>query len=306
MEAEGVDLQEVSWSRDLLRLNGSGPVVRAVSRLGLAHTACEELASGSLDEVLAAARELDLGGKPFRIRARGLGVDIDTRAVEGAFGGVLGRTGRVNLVQPEMDFRVLADPEFHLGRIVHRVDRGGLESRKVTHRSFSLPISLHPKFCRALVNLARAPAGGTVADPFCGTGGILLEASRLGMRALGGDVRRAMVLGARRSLRDLGVSPEYVVADAGAAPWKAGRVDAVATDPPYGRAASTRREAPGQLYDRAFRAMADALSPGRYVAAVLPSEEAVASACAHLELVERHALRVHKSLTRTFCAFLRR
>ncbi len=56
----------------------------------------------------------------------------------------------------------------------HRVARARLEARKVTHRPFSLPISLHPKLARALVNLARVPMGGVLLDPFCGTGGILL------------------------------------------------------------------------------------------------------------------------------------
>src|SRR5438046_10683807 len=75
-----------------------------------------------------------------------------------------------------MDYRLLVGYEFFLGRVVHRIDRARLEATKVAHRPFSLPISLHPKFARALLNLSRVPMAGFVRDPFCGTGGLLLEA----------------------------------------------------------------------------------------------------------------------------------
>ena len=164
----------------------------------------------------------------------------------------------------------------------------------MTYRSFRLPISLHPKLARALVNLSRVPTGGILADPFCGTGGIILEAARLGLRPLASDVRRKMVVGTRRSLRDLAAESAYLVADAGRGPWKAGRLDGFAADPPYGRASSSRGEPVLELYDRAFRSFADALSPGRFVAIVLPSEEAVKVGQERLELVEGHTMRVQR------------
>src|SRR5207245_1715269 len=83
--------------------------------------------------------------------------------------------------------RVGLGEEFVFGRVLHRVDRSRLEATKVANRPFSLPISLHPKFARALVNLARVPMAGTVLDPFCGTGGVLLEAAELGLRGVGID-----------------------------------------------------------------------------------------------------------------------
>ncbi len=142
-------------------------------------------------------------------------------------------------------------------------------------------------------------------DPFSGTGGIVLEAGAIGMRAVGADVRRTMAVGARGALRRLGASADFVIADAGRGPWKTGSVDGIATDPPYGRAASTKGENPLKLYDRAFSSIAELLPTGAYAAAVLPTEESIDVVGRHLELVERHSLRVHKSLTRTFCAFLK-
>jgi tRNA (guanine10-N2)-dimethyltransferase len=304
-EAEGVEVREASWSSKVLRLDAVGPVPRAAGRLGLAHVVCEELASGSLEDLRDFARSLDLAGRTFRTRARALDVDLDRAAVEGALGADFGKTGRVDLTSPSIDFRVLVGDEFLLGRVLHRVDRHALETRTVTHRSFRLPISLHPKLARALVNLSRVPMGGLLADPFCGTGGILLEAAQIGLRPVAADVRRNMVVGARKSLRALDADSGYLVADAGRGPWKRGRLLGIATDPPYGRASSSRGEPVLDLYDRAFRSFADALPTGRFVAIVLPTDEAVAVGERHLELIERHTMRVHRSLVRNFCVYLR-
>lgn len=304
-EAEGVQLREVSWSSKVLRLNAVGAVARAAARLGLAHVVCEELAHGDLQDLRAFARSVELGGKTFRTRARSFGVGLDRSAVEGPLGADFGKTGRVDLVSPSLDFRVLVGEEFLLGRVLHRVDRHGMETRTVTHRSFRLPISLHPKLARALVNLSRVPTGGLLVDPFCGTGGIVLEAARIGLRPVAADIRRSMLVGARRSLRGLGAESAYLVADAGRGPWRPASLAGIAADPPYGRASSSRGEPVLRLYDRAFRSFAVALPPGRYAAVVLPSDEAVEVGQQHLELIERHTMRVHKSLVRNFCVYLR-
>ena len=302
-EAEGCSIREVAWSSKVLRMEATGPVVRAAARLGLAHVVCEELAHGGFEDIRTFARAYELGGKTFRTRARGLGVDVDTKSLEGALGADFGRAGRVNLRTPSIDFRLLVSDEFLLGRVIQVVDRGGMEARKVTHRSFSLPISLHPKLARALVNLSRVPTGGVLLDPFCGTGGVLLEAARIDLRPVGADLRRTMVLGARKSLRVLSADAAFVTADAGRGPWKRAAIDGIATDPPYGRAASTRGEPPLALYKRAFASFDELLPAKRHVAIVLPNEDAIALACDRWELLERHTMRVHRSLSRSFCVF---
>ena len=140
-------------------------------------------------------------------------------------------------------------------------------------------------------------------DPFCGTGGVLAEAARLGMRAIGGDLLPAMVERSRRALA--AVRGRYEVSVADVAEWSdlRARVDAIATDPPYGRSTTTAHEGLESLYRRAFRMFAAGLPPGGYVAIVLPSDRAIRIGEEFLDLVECHSLRVHRSLTRRFCAF---
>lgn len=304
MASERVDIRQAAFGSRVLRLDASGPVERALLRLGLAHLASEELVAGDFEAIREYARSADLTGRTFRVRARGLDTNVDVGALEGALGADFGRTGRVDLEHPTIDYRLLVGEEFVLGRIVHRIDRSRLEAQKVARRPFSLPISLHPKFARALVNLARVPMGGSVLDPFCGTGGILLEASLLGLRPLGSDRALRMVRGARKSLRHLAADADLIAADAGTPPWRPGSVHGIATDPPYGRAASTRGEPVHQLYRRAFDAFVRLLPPGGHAAVVLPDEKAIRAGEERMDLVEAHAMRVHRSLVRHFCVFV--
>ena len=305
MAAERVDVQRIVMGPQILRLDVVGPFERAIARLGLAHTVSEEIATGDFDWIRKFARETDLNGRTFRVRARGLGVDVDVREVEGALGADFGCTGRVDLEHPNLDFRLLVADEFVLGRVMHRVDRSRFETRKVARRPFSLPISLHPKYARAVVNLARVPMGGSVLDPFSGTGGILLEAAEIGLRAVGTDRSPRMVKGARGMLRQFRLDADVGVADAGCLPIRSATIRGIATDPPYGRAASTEGEPVGHLYERAFDAFAGLLPPGGHAAVVLPNERAIEIGAARLRLLETHALRVHRSLVRHFCVFVK-
>ena len=97
---------------------------------------------------------------------------------------------------------------------------------------------------------------------------------------------------------------EFVVADAGRGPWRAGTILGIATDPPYGRASSTHGEPPLTLYERSFAALDEVLPPRHAVAIILPTEAAVALGQERWTLAERYAMRVHRSLTREFCVFL--
>lgn len=53
------------------------------------------------------------------------------------------------------------------------------EKRKAHLRLYNHPTSLHPRLARCLVNLANAKK---ILDPFCGSGGILIEAGLIGIK----------------------------------------------------------------------------------------------------------------------------
>lgn len=53
--------------------------------------------------------------------------------------------------------------------------------------------TVNPKIARALVNLSGVKDKELFLDPFCGTGGILIEACMVGARIIGADVQDKMV-----------------------------------------------------------------------------------------------------------------
>lgn len=118
--------------------------------------------------------------------------------------------------------------EVWLGEILAETDRSyALHDDKPHRTSASLPSRL----ARALVNLA-GPGVRAVVDPCCGTGSILLEACRLGMRADGGDRNKRMVGMTTQNVRHFGYEARALHCDS-ADLQCAG--DAVVTDLPYGR-----------------------------------------------------------------------
>lgn len=306
LEAERVPIRGVAFAPGLLIVDAVRPPRRALQRVALSRYVERVVKTGPWREVLRAAGRVDLHDGSFRVRAHGPFTPEEKRDLERIVGGALGGTGRVDLERPERDFRLLRYGDgFLLGDVLCEVERSAFEARKVAKRPFSQPISLHPKFARALVNLSRCPIGGTLLDPFCGTGGIALEAGRLGMEVYASDLSEKMVAGTAATLRHYGLRGTTFRADVGEVPRTVRGVDAIATDPPYGRSTTTRGEPLEQLYRRAFETFSRLLRPGGYAAVVLPSERAIRIGEEFLGLEEAHAIRVHKALTRTFCAFLR-
>jgi tRNA (guanine10-N2)-dimethyltransferase len=108
-------------------------------------------------------------------------------------------------------------------------------AREPAERPFYSPGTMTPYMARVFVNLSRASVreGHVILDSFCGAGGFLLEACSVGLRYVGVEVDPKLAEGAARNLVHYGCVPEVVGGDACHIPLD--RVDAIATDPPYGR-----------------------------------------------------------------------
>jgi len=56
------------------------------------------------------------------------------------------------------------------------------------------------RLAKIMINLSQTPAGGTILDPFCGTGVILQEASLMGFKVIGVDIDKDSIKTAQRRL----------------------------------------------------------------------------------------------------------
>jgi tRNA (guanine10-N2)-dimethyltransferase len=148
------------------------------------------------------------------------------------------------------------------------------------------PSMMHPAMARALANISCAR---TIHDPFCGAGGLLLEAGLAGRQVSGADVSPEMIVRTRRNCAEYGLRPALRVADA--TDWLP-RTQSMVTDLPYGK--STRPVALSHLYE-AFLTRA-ARSTRRAVVG-LPT----ALPAPHGWAVRAHLTSyVHKSMTKHF------
>ncbi|MCI4324195.1 MAG: RsmD family RNA methyltransferase [Thermoplasmata archaeon] len=216
--------------------------------------------------------------------------------------------GEIRLRHPDRQFLLLAQgPKVAVLRLVADIDRAAVSARRMPRMPFQRPVSLPPRLARAAVNLSRARAGELVVDPFVGTGAMLLEAAILGARVAGVDRDARMIQGALRNFAAFDQTPVSLAVEdgeAGAARFADHSVDAIVTDPPYGRASSTRGEPPESLARRVLTAWSRTVRPEGRIVIVRPADQPDPLPPPwHCTMSFPH--RVHRSLTREFRVYVR-
>jgi tRNA (guanine10-N2)-dimethyltransferase len=212
---------------------------------------------------------------------------------------------KVNLTNPDNEIRVfITDSKVYVGKKIIVIDRSQYEKRRVQFRPYFSPISLHPKIARALVNLSGIRKDEILLDPFCGTGGILLEAGLIGAKVIGSDIEEKMIYGSKESL-DFYKLKNYQLfcSDIGDIKKFIDYVDAIVTDLPYGIATTTKGENMNKLYMRTFEVIAKILKEKKKAVIGISDKKYITKLHKHLKLIDIYEFRAHKSLTRYFAVF---
>ena len=136
------------------------------------------------------------------------------------------------------------DDKVICGKLVYK-RKEKFHLRRPDLRPGFFPVSLKPKLARSLVNLSGVKEG-TIWDPFCGTGGMLLEASLMGLKTVGTDIDPLMIKAAKDNFKKYKLEAKFYNADARKEKVEC---DAIVTDPPYGRRASLKKLTIQQLYE---------------------------------------------------------
>ena len=155
------------------------------------------------------------------------------------------------------------------------------------------------------MNLTKATR--ELLDPMMGAGGILIEAGLLGLKVYGVDIKPEMVEGAEMNLRHYGVRDfELKRGDATRLEELFDReFEAVATDPPYGTAATLAGRRRDELYRAVLRSIYNVLKPGGRLTIAFPTSFDGKGEAEKLgfKMLGRYYQRVHKSLERYFYVF---
>ncbi len=243
---------------------------------------------------------------PLRVEAHrllGLWRGASTARVTRLLASLLGEGGVGATPRSRTVLEVLyAEGVIVVGLRLAVLDTRGFAERSPARRPFFKPGPLDQRLSRALVNLARLRPGGVFWDPFCGTGGIALEACLVGAgRCLCGDINLEMAYGSQRNLEHYSQGPPSLsyIGDALHPPVRGG-IDAVATDPPYGRSTSLGGRTRRILYRGFLEAALSLLRKGSYLVFAAPEAERpheIASSLGY-EVIESHYMYVHGSLVR--------
>jgi tRNA (guanine10-N2)-dimethyltransferase len=116
--------------------------------------------------------------------------------------------------------------------------RPNLRAREPGRKPFFHPSMMNATLARVMCNLAGVMPDEIVLDPFCGGGGILCEASLIGAKTVGIDLNWRLLTGGIENLTAIGNNHTFIQGDVRNIPIH--ECDCIVTDPPYGRASSTR------------------------------------------------------------------
>ncbi len=270
-------------------------------RIALTHRIGRHLLTCQYKDLWEKVKDMDVPDGTFSVRVKrfeNVMPNVDTRVIINRLGGVLKDNNEVDLNNPDNEVRVFLSDRVSIYIVDRTIDRKALEARKVSERPYFSPISLHPRFARALINMSGVRRGERMLDPFCGTGGLLLEAASMGILPIASDISEDMVEGCRSNLAHYGYElHDSAVCDIGDIPDHFGHLKAVVTDPPYGRSTSTGGEELNHIYRRTLEASFDVLTDNGILGITLPYKLGAIKG-----YQERYVFsqRVHRSLTRHY------
>ena len=276
-------------------------------RLGYTHEVHQLIMKSSperLSEDIPSINWKDYISETFAVRVKRLNSQIDTVATERKAGALIldnCNDIKVKLREPNSLVRMVASKnDIYIAVEKFKLNKKHFVESKPHKRPFFYPGSMSPKLARCMVNLSRVTEGQLLLDPFCGTGGILIEAGLIGCKVVGSDIYWKMKNGAAINLDHFGIT-DYRTFNLDVRELKMyEKVAAVVTDPPYGISTSTGDIEGDNIFKEFFIAIYDNMRDDAYLCMasshyvdLKPMADEVG-----FEIVEQYGIKMHRSLTR--------
>ena len=281
-----------------------------VKRLGYTHEVHEVIRIfdlKDLEENIASIDWKNIIDENFAVRVKRYESDEDTTAIERNVGSLILKT-----LSDEDDIKVkLNNPNTLIRFVIHR-DRVYLAIRKHTlnkkhfeeikphKRPFFYPGSMSPKLARCMVNLSRVKENELVLDPFCGTGGILIEAGMIGCKVVGSDINWKMKNGTAINLEHCGIT-DYRTFKIDVRELKMyEKVSGVVTDPPYGISTSTGDIEGDNVFKEFLVSIYNNMKDDAYLCMASPHYVDLQPIVKEIgfKIIEQYHIKMHRSLTR--------
>ena len=313
MECENIDANIDVITEGLVILRDIGPEMCGdyyrilTKRLGYTHEVHEIIITSSVEGLNEDVSSVDWSqyiDETFAVRVKRFHSDIDTVATERKMGSLILENCddiRVNLKKPKSLIRVVAFEDVVYVAIERiKLNKKHFEETKPHKRPFFYPGSMSPKLARCMVNLARVKEGQLVLDPFCGTGGILIEAGIIGCKVVGSDIYWKMKNGTAVNLEHYGIT-DYRTFNLDVRELKMyEKVAAVVTDPPYGISTTTGDVDGENIIKEFYKSIYDNMRDDAYLCMASPHFIDLKPMVDEVgfEIVEQYEIKMHRSLTR--------
>ena len=276
-------------------------------RLGYTHEVHEMIIRSDVDNLDEDVSSIDWSryiSESFAVRVKRFHSQIDTVGTERNVGTLILNNCdgiKVNLTKPKSLVRVVAfEDTFYVAIERIKLNKKHFEDSKPHKRPFFYPGSMNPKLARCMVNLSRIREGQLLLDPFCGTGGILIDAGLIGCKVVGSDIYWKMKNGTAINLDHYGIT-DYRTFNVDVRELKMyEKVASVVTDPPYGISTSTGDVDGEEIFKEFFRSIYDNMKDDAYLCMASPHYVDLDPMVDEVgfEIVEQYGIKMHKSLTR--------
>ena len=313
IECEEMDTQ-VDWVteglvvlKDISQENFNPYYEILTRRLGYTHEVHELILKTDVDNLEKDVLTVDWSAyidESFAVRVKRIRSEIDTVGYERKLGTLIldnSQNIKVNLSKPKTLVRVVAhDNDLFVGIERIKLDKKHFEDSKPHKSPFFYPGSMNPKLARCMVNLSRIREGELLLDPFCGTGGILIEAGLIGCKLVGSDIYWKMQNGTAINLDYYGIT-DYRTFHLDVRELKMyEKVASVVTDPPYGISTSTGDVDGEEIFNEYYNAIYDNMKDDAYLCMASPHYVDLKPMVDEVgfEIVEQYGIKMHRSLTR--------
>ena len=313
LEAEKIDYKVTKTKEQTVFFTSKANPVIAARRCAFLHSIIGIIAIGKIEgknlDIKILEDDFELVPKAsFCVRVRKIGkkeveirsTEIERELAKYVFDLFEEYELEVDLKKPKHSFvALLIKNELFFGIELWSSDRKSYHEREPIMRPNFRPGSMKTDYARALVNLSRIRTGEVFLDPFCGSGGILIEASLLGAHCIGTDVDYNAAISSNQNLDAFSNGFfSIIIGDSRYLPLK--KVQGIATDPPYSIQSSTHGEELENLIQIFLKDSESVLSKKRYLVFSSPSkiEPEKLIDKTNFDIVSIIDTRIHKSLTR--------
>lgn len=215
-------------------------------RLGYTHEVNQIIKKTNLENLETEIKNINWDEylkETFVVRIKKFQSKLDSVKIERDVGGyILKKTSntKVKLKGADSLVRIIShNNDIYICIQKYYLNKKHFEEIKPHKRPFFHPGGMSPKLARCMVNLSRIKKDEILLDPFCGTGGILIEAGLVGAHVIGSDINWKMKNGSAINLEDAGIQ-NYETYKIDFHQLKLPKpAKAVVTDPPYGISTTT-------------------------------------------------------------------